>query len=69
MPPYPLTNIEIQKYYQNETRPNGVYSRDNLSKIKNGEYVINLDEYPNIGTHWIAFTYQIKMLLILISLE
>ena len=34
MPPRPLTNFEIQKYYQNEPRFNGVYSRDNLSKIK-----------------------------------
>ena len=55
MPPHPLTNFEIQKYYQNELRFNGVYSRDNLSKtIKNGAYVINLDEYPDVGTHWIA---------------
>ena len=31
-----------------------MYSRDNLPKIKNGTYVINLDEYANIDTHWIA---------------
>ena len=54
MPPHPLTNFEIQKYYQNQTRFNGVYSRDNLSKIKDGAYVINIDEYSDIGTHWIA---------------
>ena len=23
-------------------------------KIKNGAYVINLDEYSDIGTHWVA---------------
>ena len=51
---YPLTNFEIQKYYQNELRFNGVYSRDNLPKIKDGAYVINLDEYSDIGTHWVA---------------
>ena len=34
MPPHPLTNFEIQKYYQNEPKFNGVYSRDNLTKIK-----------------------------------
>ena len=45
MMPHPLTNFEIQKYYQNEPRFNGVYSRDNLSKIKDGAYIINLDEY------------------------
>ena len=33
---------------------NGVYSRSNLPKIKDGAYVINLDEYESIGTHWIA---------------
>ena len=56
MPPHPLTNFEIQKYYENESRFNGVYSRDNLhNKIKDAAYVINLDEYSNIGTHWIAF--------------
>ena len=54
MPPHPFTNFEIQKYYQNQPRFNGVYSRDNLPKIKDGTYVINLDEYSNIGTHWVA---------------
>ena len=54
MPPHPLTNFEIQKYYQNESRFNGVYSRDNLPRIKDGVYIINLDEYSDIGTHWVA---------------
>ena len=36
MPPHPLANFEIQKYYQNEPRFNGACSRDNLSKIKDG---------------------------------
>ena len=54
MPPHPLTNFEIQKYYKNEPRFNGVYSRDNLPKIKDGAYVINLDEYSDIGTHWVS---------------
>ena len=42
------------QYYENESRYNGVYSRDNLSKIKDGAYIINLDEYANICTHWVA---------------
>ena len=58
MPPHPLTNFEIQKYYQNEPRFNGVFSRDNLSKIKDEAYIINLDEYSDIGTHWIALYVQ-----------
>ena len=55
IPPYPLTNFEIQKCYQNEPRFNGVYSRDNLLKtVNNGAYVINLDEHADVGTHCIA---------------
>ena len=55
MPPHPLTNFEIQKYYQNEPIFNGVFSRNNLpKKIKDGAYVINLDEHADVGTHWIA---------------
>ena len=54
MPPHPLTNFEIQKYYQNEPKFNGVYARDTLPEIKYGAYVINLDEYSDIGTHWVA---------------
>ena len=55
MTPHPLTNFEIQAYYQNEPTFIGVYSRDNLpNKIKDGAYAINLDEYYDIGTHWIA---------------
>ena len=54
-PPHHLTNFEIQRYYQNEPRFNGVFSRDNLpNTIKNGAYVINLDEFRDIGTHWVA---------------
>ena len=53
--PHLLANFEIQTDYQNEPRFIGVYSRNNLPyKIKNGAYVINLDEYSDIGTHWIA---------------
>ena len=55
MLPHPLTNFEIQEYYQDEPRFNGVFSKNNLPlKIKDGAYVINLDEYADIGTHWIA---------------
>ena len=52
IPPHPLTNFEIEKYYQNEPRFNGVSSRDNLPKIKDGACILNLTEYSDIGTHW-----------------
>ena len=55
MPPHPLTNFELEKYYDNEPRFNGVYSRNNLpKKVKVEAYVINLNEYADVGTHWIA---------------
>ena len=61
LPFRPLTNIEINEYYINEPRFNGVYSKNNLPKtIKKGAYVINLDEYENTGTHWIALFVKPK---------
>ena len=50
---HPLSNFEIEKY-QNEPKFNGVYSRNNLSKIIDGAYTINPDENESIRTHWIA---------------
>ena len=62
LPAHPLTNFEIQEYYQNESRFNGVFGRDNLpNRIKNGAYVINFDEYHNIGTHWAALYVNNKI--------
>ena len=56
MPLHHLTNFETQKYCQNKSRFNGIYSGDNLpNKIKEQAYVINLDEYANIGTHLDCF--------------
>ena len=52
---HPLINFELEKYYQNEPKFNGVFSRNNLpKKIKDGAYVINLEEYADVGTQWIA---------------
>ena len=57
MPPHPLINFEIQKYYRkslNFTVFKGIYSRSNSSKTKDRAYIINLDQYELIGTHWTA---------------
>ena len=63
MPPHPLTNLEILRYYQNEPRFNGVYSRNKLPRTRgaseaanarDGAYIINLDDYAKTGTHWVA---------------
>ena len=59
IPSNPLTNFEIQKYNKNEPRFNGVFSGNNLpKKIKDGAYLINLDEYADVGTHWIALFFN-----------
>ena len=53
--PHPLTNFELEMYYKNEQIFNSVFSRNNLPKtIKDGAYVINLDEYADLGAHWTA---------------
>ena len=49
-----MTSFEIQKYYQNEPKFNGAYSRNSLPKIKDRPYVINLDESESRRTCWIA---------------
>ena len=60
MPPHPLASFEMQKYYQNEPRFNGVYSRNNFpEKIKDVAYVINLHKYTDVGTQWIALFCKI----------
>ena len=61
MPLHPLTNFEIEKY-ENEPKFNGFYSANNLSKIKDGAYIINLDDFELIGTHWIALYVNAKNL-------
>ena len=59
----------MQEYYENEPKFNGDYSRNNLSKIKDGSYLINLDEYESMGTHWIAFMLMQIIWHIFIVLE
>ena len=54
MLPHSLTNFEIQKYCKNEPKFNGGFSRNNLPKIKDGTYIINLGGFKSIGTHWIT---------------
>ena len=54
MLPQPLISFVIHRYYENKPKFNGVISRKNVSKVNDGEYIINLDEYKSIATHWIA---------------
>ena len=49
-----LTNFELQKCYQNKPKFDDVYSRNDLTKVKDGTYIINPDDYESIETHWIA---------------
>ena len=69
MPPHPLNNFELQRY-RNEPRYNCVYSHHNLpSKTKDGVYVINLDEYPGIGTQTIIQTIIQRPILTALELN
>ena len=61
MLPHPLTNFKLQKYYQNKSTFNVVYSRNNLSLIKDGAYIITLDEYESVGIYWIAYRWMLRM--------
>ena len=40
----PLSNFEMQKYYQNEPEFSGVYSRNNLPQVNDGAYIVNLNQ-------------------------
>ena len=63
MPPHPLKNFEIKKYYENEPRFDGVLSRDNMPKtIKDGAYVISFHEYTDdIGL--LYFVKEMKLFI------
>ena len=54
MPPHPVSNFEIQRYYQNESKFNDVYARNNLFKINYEAYVTDLNEYKSIENRWKA---------------
>ena len=60
-PPHPLTNFEIEKYYEKEPQFQGVFSRNSLPKrSRDGGYVVNLDDLGRSGTHWVALFIQKK---------
>ena len=69
MSPHPLTNFQIQIHYGNWLKFNGFYVRNNLSKIKDGAYIINLDEYESIELIGLLCMLMIIMWLTLIALE
>ena len=69
MPPHPLTIFEIQTCYHNEPKFNRVYWKNNLLKIKDGAYAINLHECKSIGTNWISLYMNTKTVTYLIALE
>ena len=51
---HPSNNIEITNYFSCEPRSNSVFSRNNLPRIKDAAYVINLDDKNSKGTHWVS---------------
>ena len=61
-----LTNFEIQTFYQNEPQFRSIYSIINLFILKDKAYVINLDKYESIGTHWIALYVNSKNVILIV---
>ena len=49
-----VKNQKVSKYYENDCRFNDIFSRNNLSGIKDGAYVINADDKNSKGTHWVS---------------
>ena len=63
MLPHLLTNFEIKNCYQNKPEFNGNYSINNLFKMKDGTYIINLDEYESIASHWMELYMNAENLM------
>ena len=59
--PHPLTNFETQNYYENESKFNSIYARNNSSEIKDGAYLVNLDEYESIEIIGLLCIQMLKM--------
>ena len=51
---HPLSNIDITNYFNYKPRFHGVFSRNNLHRIKDGAYVMNLDDKKRKGTHQVS---------------
>ena len=51
---HPLNNTEITNYFKYEARFIGVFSRNNLSRVKDGAYIINLHDKNSKGTCWFS---------------
>ena len=66
---HPLTNIKIVKYFNYKPSFNGVFSRNILARIKDGAYVINLDEKKGKGKQWVLFLIDRNTTVSLILLE
>ena len=58
----PLNYIEITNYFKYEPRFIGVFSRNNLPRIKNGGYVANVDDKKSKVTHWVSLSVDISII-------
>ena len=51
---HPLCNTEMTKYSNYDPRSNAVFWRDDLSRIKDGAYVINPNSKQSKKIHWVS---------------
>ena len=51
---HPVSNIETFNYLNYENKFNDVLSRNNLTRINDGDHVINFDDKKSKRTHWVS---------------
>ena len=55
-----LKHCKVPKYHDQDCRFNGVYSRNNLPRIKDGVSAINQDDEESKGTYWVSLFINIS---------
>ena len=53
-----LSNINITSYFNYKPWFYGVFSRDNLPRIKDGAYVININDNKSKGAQWVSLIFD-----------
>ena len=60
---HPLNITNINNYYNYKLRFDGAFLRNNLSRTRNGVYVINLDNEKSKRTHWVLLLIDINTIV------
>ena len=66
---HPFSNIKITEYFSCKPKFNSGFSRNNLSRLKDGAYVINLNDNKSKGTNWVSLFIDRNTVIYFNSLE